>query len=262
MRAQTYTESQGRASSVAGMVRRVRFLFVSIIVGLVISGCGGGDGDAGVLDGPFLDPEPAALQAAVADAMGAVTSVRFEVERSGSPVFIDQVESIALNQILGTFEVPGSASAILQVTVNDALNTELGAIAIDDEVWLTNPVTGTFETLPPGFDIDPSLFFDPVNGWQPLIEDLRDVTFVGKEDRNGATRYHLTGTASADRMQAITAGLVRGQDVDLAMWVQPVSGQVTELEFSTTFDGAESNWRILLAEYGEDFDISPPDLDG
>ena len=194
--------------------------------------------------------------------MGAVTSVRFEVERTEAPVFIDQAESISLNDIVGRFEVPGSADAILGVTVNDSLNTELGAIAIDEEVWLTNPVTGQFETLPPGFDIDPSLFFDPVNGWQPLIADLTDLTFVGEVDRNGATRYQLTGTAPAERMQSITAGLVRGQDVDLEMWVQPVTGEVSEIEFATTFNGEQSAWRITLTNYGEDFDISPPDLDG
>lgn len=244
------------------MTRWFRFVVFAGLGALVLVACSGGDGGTEVLDGPFLDADAVTLQPAVAEAMGSVMSVRFEVERTEAPVFIDQVESISLNTILGQFEVPGSANAILQVTVNDALNTELGAIAIDDEVWLTNPVTGQFETLPPGFDIDPSLFFDPVNGWQPLIADLTSFTFVAEEDRNGSTRYHLTGTAPADRMQAITAGLVRGQDVELDMWVQPVTGEVTELEFSTTFDGATSNWRILLSEYGADFDISPPDLDG
>ena len=244
------------------MRRCLRFLLFALSGALVAAACSGGDGGNEVLDGPLLDPDVVTLQPAVAQAMGAVTSVRFEVERSEAPVFIDQVESIALNTILGTFEVPGSANAILQVTVNDALNTELGAIAIDDEVWLTNPVTGQFETLPPGFDIDPSLFFDPVNGWRPLIEDLTDTRFVAEEQRNGATRYHLTGTAPAERMQSITAGLVRGQEVALDMWVHPVTGEVSELEFSTVFDGAQSDWLITLTEYGEDFNISPPDIDG
>ena len=243
------------------MTRWYRFVVFVVLGALIAAGCSAG-GDAEVLDGPFLDTDVATLQPAIASTMGAVTSVRFEVERSEAPVFIDQVESISLNTILGQFEVPGSANAILQVTVNDSLNTELGAIAIGEEVWLTNPVTGQFETLPPGFDIDPSLFFDPVNGWQPLIEDLTNVAFVAQEERNGSTRFHLTGTATADRMQAITAGLVRGQDVDLDMWVQPVTGEVTELSFSTVFNDARSDWRILLTEYGEDFDISPPDVDG
>ncbi len=258
------------------MMRWFRIVVFAVLAALIAAGCSGGDGDEAALDesadavveapveeeSSTLDTDPGILQPAVAETMGAVTSVRFELERTGAPVFIDQAGLLSLNNLLGTFEVPGSANAILQVTVSESLNTELGAIAVADEVWLTNPITGEFETLPPGFDIDPSLFFDPVNGWQPLIEDLSGTTFVGEEEREGQDSFHITGTAPADRMQAVTAGLVRGQDVDIDLWVNPETGEVIELAFSTVFDGAQSDWRVLLSEYGEDFDISAPDVDG
>lgn len=223
---------------------------------LLLTACGGGGEDLG---GPKLATDAAALQDLAATAMGEVTSVRFGLDRAGAPVFIDPAESIALDRIDGRFSAPGSADAILDVTVNDSLGTKLGAIAIDEEVWLSNPVTGNFETLPVGFDIDPSLFFDPMGGWQPLVEDLTDVTFVAEEQRDELTRYHLTGTAPAERMQAITAGLVRGQDVDLDLWLHPVTAAVTSIEFSTEFDGATSNWVLELTEYGETFEIVPPE---
>lgn len=188
--------------------------------------------------------------------MGNVSSVRFQLERTGAPVYIDQVESIALDSLEGRFSLPGSADAILQVTVNESLGTKLGAVAIGDEVWLSNPVTGKFETLPPGFDLDPSLFFDPKDGWQPLIESLTNTTFV-EELANG--RYALTATAPADRMQSITAGLVRGQDVDLALQLNPVTAEVLTIEFSTEFDGETSDWVLDLLDYGETFEITPPE---
>lgn len=220
---------------------------------VLLVACGAGED----LGGEPLDLEPVSLQAMSAEVMGQVTSVRFGLERTGAPVFIDGAQSIALDNIDGRFSVPGSADAILGVTVNGSLRTELGAIAIDDEVWLSN-LTGGFETLPPGFDIDPSLFFDPVGGWMPLIAGLSDVAVVGEEQRNGATRYHLNGTAPAERMQAITAGLVSGQDVVIDLWLHPVTAEVTSVEFSTDFDGDTSNWVLELTEYGETFDISPP----
>lgn len=238
--------------------------FVASLLGLamVLSACGGGgDSASEELDGPLLTTDPATLQPEIATAMGNVTSVRFQVDREAEPVFIDQAESIALNAIVGRFQDPGSADAIIEVTVNDALNTQLGAIAIDDEVWLTDPVTGQFDTLPPGFDIDPSLFFDPVNGWRPLIADLTEFSFVAEEERDGNTRYHLSGTAPAERMQSITAGLVRGQEVDLDLWVHPVTAEVAAIEFATEFNGARSEWTITLTEYGETFDIEPPEID-
>ena len=242
-----------------------RLVAIAVILALGLAACsGGGDSASGddAASGVKLGTDAVGLQDSIALAMGEVTSVRFQVDRAGEPVFIDQAESIALNVITGRFQDPGSADAIIEVTVNDSLNTKLGAIAIGEEVWLTDPVTGEFNTLPPGFDIDPSLFFDPVNGWRPLVQDLTDMTFVAEEVREGNTRYHLTGTAPADRMQAITAGLVRGQDVELDLWVHPVTAEVAELEFSTVFEGAQSDWRILLTEYGETFEILPPEIDG
>lgn len=224
-----------------------------MVLSLLVS-CGGGED----LGGEKMATDADVLQAATAEAMGAVTSVRFELDRTGAPVFIDQVESISLDTLEGRFQSPGSADAILKVTVNGSLGTKLGAVAIGDEVWLSNPVTGKFETLPPGFDLDPSLFFDPKDGWQPLIEGLRDVEFVAEEDREGTT-YHLTATALAENMEAITAGLVRGQDVDLDLWIQPVTGDVRAIEFSTEFDGAVSEWVLELREYGEEFEIVPPE---
>lgn len=192
--------------------------------------------------------------------MGAVTSVRFTLERTEAPVYIDAAESMSLDALDGRFSAPGSADAILEITVNGSLGTKIGAVAIDDEVWMSNPVTGTFETLPPGFDIDPSLFFDPEDGWRPLIEGLTDVTFIAEEQREG-TRYHLTGTAPAADMQSITAGLVRGQDVELDLWLHPVTAQVTAIEFTTEWQGELSDWVLELRDYGESFEITDPTLD-
>ncbi len=194
-------------------------------------------------------------------AMGEVTSVRFELERSGAPVFIDTFGSLALDKIVGRFSAPASADAALTVTIDGSLTTQLGAVAIDDTVWLSNPVTGTFETLPAGYDIDPSTFFDPETGWRPLLAELGGVDLIGEEDRGGR-RYHLRGTAPAERVEVVTAGLVSNQDVLIDLWVRRDTALVTAAEFSTTFDGAATNWVLELSDYGEAFAISVPDVDG
>ena len=115
-----------------------------------------------------------------------------------------------------------------------------------------------FEPLPPGIDVDPSLFFDPEDGWKPLMEDLTDVVVVGTEQRDGADRYHVTATAPADRVEVITARLVRDQDVQMDFWIQPVTGEVRSVEFTTTVDGDDVNWALDLNGYGDDVEIDPP----
>ncbi len=222
----------------------------------LLAACGGGSGD-GEPSGPTIPPDPEVIVAASAAAMGEVESVRFEVERSGAPVYIDSFESIALNTIVGEFSVPRSARALLEVEVDGSLTTELGAVAIDDDVWLSNPVTGEFEPLPVGYDLDPSRFFDPQDGWRPLLAGLEDVELVGIEDRGGS-RYHVRGTASAEQVEVITAGLVRGQAVVADFWIQPVTGLVHSTEFTTTFADGSIDWSLELSEFGEPFEIVPP----
>jgi len=210
-------------------------------------------------DGAVADAsaDPTTIVQAAAEAMRAVTSVEFELERTGAPVYIDQFESIALNELHGQFTVPNKAQAELTVRINDNLNTKLGAVAIEAEVWISNPVTGDFETLPTGYDIDPSKFFDPEHGWRPLLTELREVELVGIENRGGE-RYHVRGIAPAAQVREITVGLVRGQDVPIDLWVHPDTSLVTAAELTTVIDGADSNWVLALHNYGDEFTIKPP----
>ena len=206
------------------------------------------------------DPDAQAdeVVAAAAEAMGMVTSAAFELELDGSPVFIDQFGSIAVRSLIGQFSVPNRAAARLDVVVDDSLATRIGAVAIDYEVWISNPVTGTFETLPPGYDIDPSRFFDPTDGWRPLLEGLTDVELVGVDDRGG-DRYRIAGTAPAALVADITAGLVDDQDVPIELWIHPCTSLVTAARLTTSIDGGETRWDLELGRYGETFTIDPPE---
>ena len=210
-------------------------------------------------DGVAADPgaDPTAVIAAAAEAMGAVTSVEFRLERDGAPVFIDQFESLALDGLVGQFTVPGRAQAQLRITVDDDLATEIGAIAVGEEIWISNPVTGDFETLPDGIDIDPSQFFDPDDGWRPLLSGLRDVELVGITERDGE-RYHLRGIAPASEVENITVGLVEDQDITIDVWVHPGTSLVTHVEFETDLGNGTSQWSLEMARYGASFTIRPP----
>jgi hypothetical protein len=240
-----------------------------VVVAVLLTGAGSDRGDGGrgtgggssnVDDGAVADPNVAAeaLVADAAAAMGAVESVEFVLERSGAPVFIDEFESIELDRLHGQFRAPERAQAELTVTVDGSLATRLGAVAIDGDVWLSNPVTGRFEPLPPGFDIDPSRFFDPQGGWQPLLEQLQEIVVIGVDDRGGQ-RYHVRGVAPAAQVADITVGLVTGQDVELDLWIHPGTSLLTAVEFDTVVGTQSSSWVLELGRYGDQFTIEPPD---
>lgn len=220
---------------------------------LVLAACSGG-GDPS-LDGEWLAEEPAIVLAASADAMAATESVSFSLERTGAAVHIDPLETLTLDRVTGRFTVPAEAEAIVTVQVNGNLRTELGAVAADGEVWLSNPVTGAFEPLPDGYDLDPRMFFDPVNGWQPLIAGITDAEFLGIE----GDRYRLRGIAPADRIAAVTAGLA-DEDITVDLWIHPVDATVRRVAFDTTTDTGSASWVLELEDYGDPFVIDPPEL--
>lgn len=236
-----------------------RSSFVAVILAafaLLVGACGGGED----LGGEPMAQDPTVLLPVSAQAMGDVTTVRFDLERSGALVYIDTVESLSLDEVTGRFAAPNSADALLTVTIDGNLSTKLGAVSIEGTTWLSNPITGAFEELGPGYDIDPSMFFDPKGGWRPLMESLEDARFVAQEDRDG-TRYHLTAVAPAAEVEVITAGLVRNQPVEMDLWLHPVSGLVTAVEFDTEIDEGQVSWVLELSDYGADVAIEPP-VDG
>ncbi|MEA2002547.1 MAG: LppX_LprAFG lipoprotein [Actinomycetota bacterium] len=208
-----------------------------------------------------LPPEPEPVLEAAATAMGSVDFVRFKIERSGAPVYIDPLQTLNFSLAEGQYAAPSAANAVVTLAVG-SLNAQIGAIAIDGQTWLTNPITGDWEVAPSGYDFDPSTLFDPELGWRPLLATgLTEVEWIGEETRNEETRYHIRAAADEDRVALILAGLIKRQAVDLDMWIDPETGYVREAELSTVFQGQTSDWYIEFTEFGVAVDISPPDLE-
>lgn len=250
--------------------RHVSLLLAACLAVLpALGGCTGGEEtpaqaatavgcDVAALAAPLAADAAEVLDAAAA-AMAEVRRVRFDLVPSGATVHIDAFGAIALREVSGQVAVDEAAAAVLGVQVQESLNTELAAVAVGSEVLVTNPVTGRYEEPPPGIDIDPSQFFDPAGGWRPLLAELQDAELVGTERRGSGERHHLRGTAPAERIEAITAGLVSGQPVDMDFWIDPATGLVTAAEFAAEVPDGEATWTLELAGYGCDVDIDIPD---
>lgn len=237
------------------MRRTVAAAVTGVIISTLTTACGG---DPATTIAPDID----AVLGASASAMGTVDTVRFTLERGGALVYIDDLGTIAFESAEGRYAAPDRADAVVQVKVV-GLAMQIGAVAIEGDTWITNPITGTFEPAPAGYAFDPATLFDPTVGLPVLLADeLSDAQLVGLEDRDGAQRYHVRATAPASRVEVITASMVRDQDVTLDLWIDPTSGDLTEATFATTHGGEESTWRLTFFDYGADVEIEPPNLDG
>ena len=212
--------------------------------------------------GTTLAPDVDTILTASAEVMGDIDYVRFTIERGGAPIYIDPADALAFENAEGRFAGPSSADAVVEIKVS-SLTTKIGAVAIDGDTWLSNPITGTFEPAPAGYNLDPATLFDPDEGWRPLLAGgLANVELIGLEDREAGELYHLRGTGDRERIGIITAGLVDDQDVVLDIWIDPSTGYVREAEFVTIYRGEDTTWRLTFSEFGEPIEINVPDLGG
>lgn len=222
----------------------------------VLTACGG------ETPASTLPPEPTPVLEAAATAMGTIDSVRFRIERSGAPVYIDPLDTLNFSVAEGQFAAPSSASALVTLAVG-TINAQIGAIAIDGVTWLSNPITGAWEDAPEGYEFDPAALFDPELGWRPLLASgLSEVEWIGAEEKDGQTRYHIRAQADDERVALILAGLIRKQPVQIDMWIDPETGYVREAELSTVHEGQISDWFIDFTEFGEPVEITAPDTEG
>ena len=224
-----------------------------VAAALVITSCGG------AAPATTLPPDAGTVLAAAAQAMGAIDYVRFKIERTGAPVYIDPAHTLNFKVAEGQFAAPSSANAVVTLAVGN-LNAQIGAIAINGKTWLTNPISGNWEDAPEGYEFNPATLFDPDVGWRPLLaEGLSNVQWIGEEQHNGENRYHIRAAADEDRVALILAGLIEKQPVDLDMWIDPATGYVREAELSTIYEGQTSDWHIEFSEFGQPVAITPPD---
>ncbi len=220
-------------------------------VAALVGACGGGE------TATTLAPELPVIVEASTEAMTAVDTVHFTIERGGTPVYI--FSNVEFLDAEGDYLAPDRAAAIAHVAA-EGFTLEMGAIAIEGETWLTNVITGKWEPATEDLQIDAAVLFDPDEGIPKLLrEELDAPELVGLDQRSEDEAYHIRGLAPAERIEVLTFGLVRNQDVDVDMWIDPVTGHVVEAAFTTLYRGEDATWVLTFTDYGAEVTIPIPD---
>lgn len=234
---------------------RLRALPLGLLaVLLAASGCSS-SGDDAAGDAP-LDVD--AVRAMAATAMADVDTLHFAIELEGADVFIDDDELIQFQAAEGRYAAPGSADAVVSV-VALGLATEVGAVAIDGDVWITNPLTGAWEPAPDSLTFDPATIFDSDVGLSALIADGLTNAVLESPDADASGRLHITADVEPARVSTLTSGLV--DDVDnVDLWIDEETGRLSEVTFDVGAGEDGTSWRLLLTDYGADVTINEPEL--
>jgi lipoprotein LprG len=232
---------------------------LSLVVALTVLAAACSSTEATTTTAP---PTATELLEASAATMGSVDTVQFSIERGGEPVYIDTQGFLEFVSATGRYAAPGAAEALVTVSAL-GLSTEVGAVVIEGDTWLTNPITGTWEPTPPGYTFDPATLFDPEVGFRAMLQEgIPTVEDLGEEIVDETTLRHARFTASGARVEVVTAGMVRGADVTIDAWIEPASAELRRAKFSTTIGARPTEWDLSFFDFGGDITITPPDLEG
>lgn len=214
-----------------------------IALALLVASCGAGAEPA---------PPPGAVRADASTAMAAVSSASFSIVRAGAPITISGLE---FTSATGVYAAPDRARAVLEVKAGD-VTARLGTIAVGEQVWLTDPVTGRWNALDPGTGFNPAVVFDPDVGWSAILGT--DMTDAETAPHDGEL-VRLAGTVAADRVAVLTAGLAEPQPTEIEMLIERETWRLARVAFETSGPNGVSSWTIELSDYDQAADVEPPD---
>ncbi len=235
------------------MVTKRRFLVALLSLVFAMAACSSSDTDA------VEELTAQEILTGSAAAMSGIESASFTIDQSGASVFIDDADQLAFQSAKGRFAAPASSDAL--VTVNAfGLTTQVGAIAIEGDLWFTNPLTSEWTEAPEDFTFDPATLFDVAVGLpQLLTEAAPSAELIEASASEGGERHHVRTTVGSERVSVLTGGLV-AEEAMVDLWIDPGTSRVAELQFDLDIGDEVSTWKLTISDYNTEVTITAPEL--
>ncbi|MEZ5230416.1 MAG: LppX_LprAFG lipoprotein, partial [Acidimicrobiales bacterium] len=158
----------------------------------------------------------------------------------------------------GRFAAPRSADAVVAVDLMGN-RVELGAVALDGVLYLTDPLTGAWQDATGTIDFDPATIFSVDEGIAAVLASGMADTSLRTAEPDDDGLLHLTGTVSPDDVATLTSGLV-SEPATAEVSIDAATSLVRTITFDTPLDNGVASWLVELSDYGADVTIEPPDL--
>jgi lipoprotein LprG len=227
-----------------------KLLFTLVLLSLLLTACG--------TDVPQIPPADVITRAG--DAMLQAPSFHFKIDINGKPVVLNQLTQLSLRSAEGDFARPDKMGVHLKVLLAVAA-AELDMIALGNEQYLTNVLTKQWEPLPPEFGFNPAIMFDPQVGLEQLLKSgLDNAHWIGVEDLDGKSVFHLQGSISGEQLQGMSGGLISKGPVDVDLWIDPETYLPRKAVIVDKNSDPEkpTTWTMTFTSYGKDVNITAP----
>jgi len=227
----------------------LRCRFWVAIVPLALLSCGG----------------PAATPAEVASRAGQSFArtqyLHFAITVEGGPAYIDPESTLSLRSMEGDLARPDRVRVTMRVGAAGLAVIELRAIGIGKEQFMTRPITGQWERMPPEWGFDPTVLFDPELGIGAALDGTEWEAQVGEERLGKERCYHLRGTAPGEILSPLTSWMIVADQARMEAWVAKADCRILQVRIEEPpkeEGGHPTIWLLVFSAFDQPVTIERP----
>ena len=235
------------------------FVLIASLLVAMLAACGGDDDDDATADAsPTVVETAASVLEQAAAAWNKTNSAHFALAITGD-AFLDNDESIRLVSAEGDIARPSLVEASAKIDVM-VLTADIDLISADGQMYITGLVSDKWTKAPDDFSYDPSVLFSESDGIAAILTGLQDATFDGRESVEGKPAYKVTGTATAEQVDAVSAGSIIGSAIAVTVWVSTETQDVLRVTLAEPSDAraTPATWDLSLGKHDEPVVIETP----
>ncbi|MBX3081120.1 MAG: LppX_LprAFG lipoprotein [Anaerolineae bacterium] len=235
----------------------MKHLALCLLLALLMTACGGGST-------PEALPDPTSLLQKAADDIKNIKTLRFKLQVTGAPAFVDYQNTIAIVSADGAYVEPDRIQAKVVARLL-GVPGEVEIVAIGDVQYMKNAIltAGNWleQQFSPGFNAETLIRSE--NGIESAIRKFYNLKMIGRESLYSVDVYHLTGEAKAADISALTVDLIRDADVVADIYVNVSTGRVEQVKMvqpTTKTDTQDpTTWVLEIFDYNAtDINIEKP----
>lgn len=223
---------------------RLGALTVASAVALALAGCGGGGGDS-----------PEDVVAASVTATGEVGTFHFTFDSENVPVG----GGLQLTGAEGDAVVPDRVAADVTGSFG-GVPLQSKVVAIGEDVWLLNPLTGSWQSVDVG--TTPRALLDPAGGVLGVLEQVEELADDGTESLDGVETRRLVGTATAEAVAPLVAVTPGDGITDVTLWIGSEDSILRRIRVEGAVAEGEPEDAVRVVEvsrFDESVTIEPPE---
>lgn len=237
-------------------MRRIT-LTLLFVLALALVGCDAAAPDPTPVP-PTPTPTPEAWLARAVQAWNETGSFHFELALVNRSIPLDAGGTLAFDEVQGDVVAPDRlrAETLVKTLVG---NASVAFVAIGDEQWLTNPLTGRWEVAPPNMQAEVTGIFDPQAGLGSLLAEMERLQRLPDETLEGVETVRLQGTLPGALLADFAPDLADGRTVTVDLWMDRETGRLQQVVLTEPpADGETAIWTFRFSAYDAMPTIEPP----